>query len=922
MPPETAAQAPLVGRADELDRLRGLVGLGAPGTPPARTAGGVVLLAGDAGVGKTRLLAELREQARAEGWRVIVGHCLDFGDSALPYLPFSEAFGRLALESPALASSLVGAAPGIARLMPQRRLLADPSEPVAPGVERMERADLFETVHAALTTLSENAPLLLLVEDVHWADQSTREMLSFLFARQFAAPVSIVASYRSDDLHRRHPLRTTAAEWSRLPGVTRVQLRPLADDDVRELVRLLHPAPLAERELRGIVARAEGNAFFIEELGAAAELGSRLLPSDLADLLLVRLDQLDESTRLVVRAAAVAGRRVPHDLLAHVVSLEPGALERAMRTAVEGNVLVPVGDDGYAFRHALLAEAIYDDLLPGERVRLHGAYADALAAHDIDGTAAELARHARAAHDLATATRASIQAGDEAMTVAGPDEAARHYEVALELLADPELAAVVSVDVVELTVKAADAAATAGHVFRALALVQDQLHALPAEADPLDRARLLLALGHAALLSDSMVDLLAVSTEALRLVPAEPVTDLRARVVNIHARANADRNRDDDATRWSTEALLLARRLRLPDVVADASTTLARLDERAGDPDSSRVSLEKAISEARAAGEVAPELRGLFNLGGLHYELGHLGEALAVYAEAAERARETGRPWAPYGIDARVMVGVVAYASGDWDLVTRTADVTGESPPGMAEAGLAAMATAVAAGRGDTAALDLMPTVRPWWERDGMIAIVSGAAAIDLLGDRGDLAGATAMYDDLVATVGELWQAPSFQARIRLSALMLGHLGTAATRVTAGERATLAARGAELAEAAAQVERRGALRGRRRGPEGDAWAARVVAEHLRLRWLTAVDPPAEDELVAAWVTAVESFERFGHVFEVARSRARLAAVLRAVGRPAEAAEQIGLARSVAQVLGAEPLLSELRVLGGPAVAAP
>ena len=260
---------------------------------------------------------------------LLVGHCLDFGDSALPYLPFSEAFGRLAIESPALASSLVDAAPAIARLMPQRRMLSGPDPIAVPdgpavdvdasalmGAGRMDRSELFEAVHSALETLGQSKPLLILLEDAHWADQSTRELLSFLFSRRFSEPVAIVTSYRSDDLHRRHPLRTTVAEWGRLPGVTRLQLRPLDDADVRELVRVLHPAPLPESELRRIVERSEGNAFFTEELVAAAELGSRLLPTDLADLLLVRLDQLDDATRLVVRAAAVAGRRVPHELLA------------------------------------------------------------------------------------------------------------------------------------------------------------------------------------------------------------------------------------------------------------------------------------------------------------------------------------------------------------------------------------------------------------------------------------------------------------------------------------------------------------------------------------------------------------------------------------------------------------------------------
>jgi len=191
-------------------------------------------------VGKTRLLIELRDLAQASGWRVVVGHCIDLGDSGLPYLPFSDAFGQLAAESPAMAQLLSDAGPAIERLLPARRMMAGgPSTP-----SRTDRGDLFESVHAALTGLSSECPVLLIFEDVHWADQSTRDLLSFLFARGFAAPVAVVASYRSDDLHRRHPLRPALAEWGRLPGVTRLPLEPLRDTDVRMLVRQLHDDPM------------------------------------------------------------------------------------------------------------------------------------------------------------------------------------------------------------------------------------------------------------------------------------------------------------------------------------------------------------------------------------------------------------------------------------------------------------------------------------------------------------------------------------------------------------------------------------------------------------------------------------------------------------------------------------------------------
>ena len=178
---------------------------------------GLVLLSGDAGVGKTRLLVELRDRAVLAGWQVFAGHCLDFGDSALPYLPFSEVLGRLATALPEVVDRVATSFPALSRLQPGRRMMGARSEETG----ALDRADLFEAVHTLLEAAAESAPLLLVIEDTHWADQSTRDMLSFLFSRPFAGPVALVASYRSDDLHRRHPLRRQVAEWSRLRGVHR-----------------------------------------------------------------------------------------------------------------------------------------------------------------------------------------------------------------------------------------------------------------------------------------------------------------------------------------------------------------------------------------------------------------------------------------------------------------------------------------------------------------------------------------------------------------------------------------------------------------------------------------------------------------------------------------------------------------------------
>jgi DNA-binding CsgD family transcriptional regulator len=358
----------------------------------------------------------------------------------------------------------------------------------------------------------------------------------------------------------------------------------------------------------------------------------------------------------------------------------------------------------------------------------------------------------------------------------------------------------------------------------------------------------------------------------------------------------------------------------VPEVAADASTTLARLRERAGDPEESRAAFERSAAEARAAGEVTVELRSLFNLASHHFERGHLDHALATYQSAAARARDTGRPWAPYGVDARAVGATVAYVSGKWDEADRITDVTGEAPPAMAEALLASVRLSVDAGRGRDERIGLLPQLRPWWDRDGMIAINTSSAAIDLHSNRGDLAAAIDVHDDAVDLLGQLWQLPGFQARIRLSALLLAHIAAAAPRANADERERLVQKGEELVAGTKLVVEHGKLRGRKRGPEGRAWVARVAAEHARLRWLAGIDAPPEQELVAVWEADVARFTEFGHVFETARSQTRLAAVLRAVGDTARAAELTAAARKTAQRLGARPLLAELLSSGGGAPA--
>ncbi|MGL5909742.1 MAG: ATP-binding protein, partial [Phycicoccus sp.] len=403
----------LIGRDAEVERVAAALG--------TEGGSGAVLLGGDAGIGKTAVVG--RVLARSAEARVLVGHCVGDGGTSLPYLPFVEVFGGLDARDRDLVDDLVESRPGLLPLVPR---LAGGSRHDA------VRADVVEAVHGALIDLGRRGPVLLVVEDVHWADESTRELLTLLLTRGGPDGVGILATYRSDDVHRRHPLSPALTVWSRLPGLTRMDLGPLADPAVRRIV-VGGRADFAPRVVDDVVRRAEGNAFFAEELAAATRSGTHDT-EDLQRLLLARVDHLDDAAQGVVRVAAVLGRRVPYPLLERVAGVESPALRSALRAAIEHHVLEPWADHGYEFRHALLAEAVLDDLLPHERLQLHLACATALVEDPALGTDADLARHALASGDRELAHPAAGRAADAARRMGGPAEALTHYETALCLI--------------------------------------------------------------------------------------------------------------------------------------------------------------------------------------------------------------------------------------------------------------------------------------------------------------------------------------------------------------------------------------------------------------------------------------------------------------------------------------------------------
>ncbi|MFG1922269.1 AAA family ATPase [Cryptosporangium sp. NPDC048952] len=905
----SAEPAPLVGRDAELATLRGLLDGAAPG------GAGAAVVSGEAGIGKTRLLREFARAADAEGALVLVGHCVSFGGDAVPFLPISEAFGRLARDEPDTVERLRVQYPPLARLLPQRRNFG------ADGDEgRLDPAVLYEAVLGALFELAADRRVLLVLEDLHWADGATRELFGFLLTRlsgEPGAPVVPVASYRSDDLHRRHPLRTVALEWGRLPGVLRVTLRPLERADAAALVRGLAEgttADLDDAALDDVLDRAQGNAFFAEQLIAELVVrpsASVAIPRDLADLLLLRLERLSADTRHVLQLVAVAGLKIHHDRLVRVAGLAPAALDAALREAGDAHVLERRPGDKYAFKHALLAEAVYDDLLPGERRRHHAQFAEVIASLELPGTDADLARHAREAGDLATAFDAGIRAGDEAMRVAAPAEAMHLYESAQELSSmvdDPRT-------VVELPRKAASAASHAGYPFRAVHMIEEALGRLPADAAPDVRASLLILLSEHTVAFDTEHDVVGLARQALEIVPEQPPSALRARALAALARAlSANDRHADEAIAYAEQARSAAIAAGTPDVEADAATTRGRVERWRAEPAQAEKLLHESVARAHATGDLAARLRSVYSLAMFEYEQGKLEAARESFAEAAAIARDGGRPWAPYGADALAMRIQADYATGNWDDALRAAEAYPEAPA-LARAGMMAASLPVRVGRGHADVLRRGETNRPWWKRDGVLAIIAGAALIDAHAQRGDLGAALATHDEVVETVSTLWGNPWFDARFRLHALALGALAGSAAPAGAGERAAAVRRGEELVESVRDVAESIRVQRSRFGPESAAWVARADAEWARLRWAAATDAPSAEELVASWRASLDAFG-YGHRYEIARSGALLASALLATGDTAGSQREADAARVVAAELGASPLLAELSALTG------
>ncbi|MFJ5044807.1 AAA family ATPase [Streptomyces sp. NPDC088719] len=540
---ETRSVSPVfVGRAEEFAALTEALARAAAGEPQA------LLIGGEAGVGKTRLVEQFVMAAERRDAVVAVGSCVEIGADGLPFAPFPTALRALRRSLPEeMAAACAGQEGELARLLPEL------GEVHRDATDEHSIARLFELTVRLLERISADRAVVLVLEDLHWADASTRHLLAYLFRTLGSGRLMVVGTYRADDIHRRHPLRPLLAELDRLRTVTRVELARFSHDEVgRQLAGILAETPDAAL-VDEIFDRSDGNAFFVEELARSLECcgDSSGLTESLRDLLLVRVEALPEHAQRIARLVAEGGSFVEHELLATVAGLGEVDLDEALRAAVGANLLQPAPDNGgYRFRHSLVREAVSDDLLPGERTRVNRRYAEALEADPSlvrdDERATRLASYWYAAHDAAKALPAVLRAAVEARRRYAYSEQLRLLERAMELwddVPDAVLATLRPFDYAEVypasgcdpentplryldvMAEATVAAHFGGDRKRALAISKKAMRVLASEADPLreawfwvQRARLVQGLDK----GDGWEEL-ATAQELVRGLPPSPV---------------------------------------------------------------------------------------------------------------------------------------------------------------------------------------------------------------------------------------------------------------------------------------------------------------------------------------------------------------------------------------------------------------
>ena len=831
--------------------------------------GTTVLVSGEAGIGKTRLASELGNRARDAGFEVLLGRSIDLVGTELPFQPFVEAL----------------------------RPLGEPRQ--ADEQAPASQLRVFENALALVTDRATAAPVMLVLEDLHWADSSTLDLVVFFAHNLDERPVLLLGTYRADEPDSAERMRRLAEGVRHSGSALVLELGPLQPDELTTLLEARTQTSLSAAEANTIVARSEGNPFFAEELLAAAGGSGAGLGRDLRDLLLRRVARLDQSTQSMLRLAAVAGRDVGYPLLQALAGMpEPGVRE-SLRQAVDHGVLVAdQASCSFRFRHALLAETMYATILPGEREELHARLADALVR---DGApAAEVAPHWAAAGHDSQALVASVEAARQVEAAFGLAEAHAHLKRALTLWpAVPDAAELAGIDLAELCSWTGELAGLVGAATDAVELTRRAIELVGVQDGHragllhVQLAEYLLDIG-----SDNVAALAALE-RAVELVPMDPTSPERAYSLGSLAGGLMVAGRFAESLPIAQQALVLARNVGAREAEVRALTVLGGDLAYLGRS-------EEGLAHFRQALHLADEIGDHL---GLERAYGNFTDALTMLGQARESARvaQAGlEAIRPYGVESTLLVSNQIEALltiGDWDDAERLSAAALRRITSSSPSWLLTLRAGVEVGRGDfDAARAHLEAASATLREDRVLGVYDGYLADLALWERRWTEADAAVQDGLA----QARHREAAQIRVGLCAKGLrAHAELAA--LARARRTSHALQGwLDRARTLIDIARSAAAEAAAVTPNAAGWIALAEAEYERARGAA---PPE------MWSEAAQIWDRLDRPPLAAYCRWREAEALVAAGASrTEAGEPLQGAHAVAARIGAKPLLRELELL--------
>jgi DNA-binding CsgD family transcriptional regulator/tetratricopeptide (TPR) repeat protein len=848
-----APERPLVGRRDELRQLTSVVSDHVRGAPVRPS---MLLITGEAGVGKSHLAEAFAESVRAAGWRTLLGRCLDLGSSNVAHGPLVEALAQ-----------------------------ARPRQTVRAGQRSALLTDLLDELYE----ISSVQPVLLVIEDVHWADQSTLDLLLRL-AMLPMRDVLIAATMRSDEPRVRPRLGPFIAELARARAVLRIDLEPFDRAGTRELVKAVLGKEPTDDMVATILDRSGGNAYIAEELAEAAGHGEPV-PRSLSETLLARTDRISPTGRHLLELIAVAGRPVSDAELAAASSTDSAGRLAALREAVTCGVLVAEPATGkYGFRHALLREALYDDILPGERARVHHALAQALEALSDtpvlrERSAGERAHHWRRAGQRNAALTAAIEAASAAETSHGFAAALSHYDDVLELwdeTVDPET--VVRLTHQQVMVRAAAAANLSGAHRRAAALITGALDAGSFDAD--ETAALHERRGRYLWASGDSRHALADYGRAVELSTSGSASPTHAKAVAAHAQAMMLLSRFTEAITEALHAVELAAESGSRSIEGHARNTRGYARAQLGELEDGLADLSAAEQIARAAHDLDDTYRAILNRTEILVGPANRPADAAEVASAGAAAADADGLRSDYGVSLRAGLATALFGLGRWEQAAAVlTDAFNAAPDEIAaiDAHLAGATLAVASG----AATHL----------EALDSLVGDTLEVQCRAPTAALAAELALWDGRTADAEtQILDGLRTCAGTQDSwfTAWLVWLGEWAVTEMAGSGSAPDQLRAALRDASATLSTR--------------WLAPSARAHILAARAEAVSNRPGGVEAASWSAAVRAADASGDLYRGACIRWRHGEVLaRSRGRRSDAAAELRTAARTAEALGARPL---------------